>query len=177
MLKHQLGLAPLALAVLTFTAFLTFTAVWARAVGFPRLDLPRSDETLAVRGGHGGFGGGFGHFGGGFGHFGGGFGRFGGFGVRHFGFAPRHAFVRPIHRRVFIHRFPHRAVVIRRFPHRAVVIRRLPRRVVVRRFPRRAFFVGAPIYAYGGGCAWLRHRALVTGSPYWWRRYRWCLGW
>src|SRR5215467_9412266 len=30
-------------------------------------------------------------------------------------------------------------------------------------------------YAYGGGCAWLRHRALVTGSPYWWQRYRWCL--
>jgi len=55
-----------------------------------------------------------------------------------------------------------------RFPHRVAF---------VRRFPRRAFFVGAPIYAYGGGCAWLRYRALVTGSPYWWRRYRWCLGW
>jgi len=27
------------------------------------------------------------------------------------------------------------------------------------------------------GCAWLRHRALVTGSSYWWRRYRWCRGW
>ena len=27
------------------------------------------------------------------------------------------------------------------------------------------------------GCAWLRHRALVTGSRYWWRRYRWCRGW
>jgi hypothetical protein len=167
MLKPHLGSAPLALAVLTFSTLLAFTAVEARAVGVPRSDLPHPDVTTPVRGGHGGFGGGFGHFGGGFGHFGGGFGRFGGFGVRHFGFAPRHAFIRPIHRRAFIHRFPRRVVVVRRFP----------RRVVVRRFPRRAFFVGAPIYAYGGGCAWLRHRALVTGSPYWWRRYRWCLGW
>src|SRR5262249_56273308 len=88
-------------------------------------------------------------------------------GVGQLGFGRRQAFVRPIHRRAFVHRFPRRVVVVRRFPHR----------VVVRRFPRRAFFVGAPIYAYGGGCAWLRHRALVTGSPYWWRRYRWCLGW
>ena len=40
-------------------------------------------------------------------------------------------------------------------------------------------FFGAPlVYGYhGGSCAWLRHRALVTGSPYWWRRYRWCRGW
>jgi hypothetical protein len=46
------------------------------------------------------------------------------------------------------------------------------------RFHRRVF-IGGPVYAYGygGGCAWLRHRALVTGSPYWWRRYRWCRGW
>jgi hypothetical protein len=27
-----------------------------------------------------------------------------------------------------------------------------------------------------GGCGWLRHRALVTGSPYWWHRYHECLG-
>ena len=44
------------------------------------------------------------------------------------------------------------------------------------RFHRRVF-IGGPVYAYGGGCAWLRHRALATGSPYWWRRYRWCRGW
>lgn len=44
------------------------------------------------------------------------------------------------------------------------------------RFHRRVF-IGGPVYAYGGGCAWLRQRALVTGSPYWWRRYRWCRGW
>jgi hypothetical protein len=42
------------------------------------------------------------------------------------------------------------------------------------RFHRRVFFVGGTVY--GGGCAWLHHRALVTGSPYWWHRYRWCLG-
>ena len=43
-------------------------------------------------------------------------------------------------------------------------------------FHRRVFLVGGTVYGYGGGCAWLRHRALVTGSPYWWHRYRWCLG-
>jgi hypothetical protein len=45
---------------------------------------------------------------------------------------------------------------------------------------RRGFFIGAPIYSYGygDGCGWLRHRALVTGSPYWWHRYRACRrGW
>jgi hypothetical protein len=37
------------------------------------------------------------------------------------------------------------------------------------------FYVG-PRHYYGGGCAWLRHRAAVTGSSYWWRRYRACRG-
>jgi hypothetical protein len=45
----------------------------------------------------------------------------------------------------------------------------------------RGFFIGVPAYTYGyayGGCRWLRHRALATGSPYWWRRYRLCRhGW
>jgi hypothetical protein len=46
-----------------------------------------------------------------------------------------------------------------------------------------AFVIGGPVYYYGygygyGGCAWLRHRAFVTGSPYWWHRYRLCrYGW
>lgn len=46
-------------------------------------------------------------------------------------------------------------------------------------FHRRGFIIGAPVYAYGyGGCGWLRHRALVTGSSYWWHRYRVCRrGW
>ena len=36
----------------------------------------------------------------------------------------------------------------------------------------------APIVVVGGGgCEWLRQRALVRGSPYWWRRYRVCRGW
>ena len=129
MLKHQLGLAALALAVLTFPE------AEARAAALPRIDLQHPNGTTVVRGGHGGFGGGFGHFGGGFGHF-------GGSGFRHFGFAPRHAFIHPFHRRVFVHRFPRRVVFVRRFP----------RVAFFRRFPRRAFFVGAPIYAYGGGC-------------------------
>jgi hypothetical protein len=31
-------------------------------------------------------------------------------------------------------------------------------------------------YAYGcGNCAWLRRQAIITGSPYWWRRYQACL--
>ena len=38
-------------------------------------------------------------------------------------------------------------------------------------------FYSAPVVSYGYGsygnhCAWLRHQAHVTGSPYWWRRYR-----
>ena len=43
-------------------------------------------------------------------------------------------------------------------------------------------FVGGPVYYhryyYRGGCGWLRRRALITGSPYWWHRYRACrYGW
>ncbi len=50
-----------------------------------------------------------------------------------------------------------------------------------RRFDNR--FVGVGLgwwpayYAYNyayGGCAWLRHQALITGSPYWWNRYYSC---
>jgi len=46
-------------------------------------------------------------------------------------------------------------------------------------FHRRGFVIGAPVYSYSyGGCGWLRHRALVTGSSYWWHRYRLCRrGW
>ena len=34
------------------------------------------------------------------------------------------------------------------------------------------------IYYGGHSCGWLRHRAIVTGSPYWWRRYYRCRhGW
>jgi hypothetical protein len=44
---------------------------------------------------------------------------------------------------------------------------------------RRGVFVGVPLAAYGGyyyanSCSWLRHRALVTGSGYWWSRYYAC---
>lgn len=39
-------------------------------------------------------------------------------------------------------------------------------------------FYGLPAYSYGyyggGGCQWLRHRAIRTGSGYWWRRYNDC---
>ena len=30
-------------------------------------------------------------------------------------------------------------------------------------------------YGYGGGCHWLKVRALETGSRYWWKRYRLCV--
>ena len=162
MLKHQLVVATLAFATLTYSAG------GVRAASLPPGDPPHFTTTALVRfgggGGHGFGGGGFGHFGGGgFGHFGGGrFGHFGGFGVRQFGFAPRHAFVGHFHRPLIVHRF-----------HRPVFFHPFHRRV----FARRVFFVGAPVYGYYAGCAWLRHRALVTGSPYWWQRYRWCLGW
>ena len=33
-----------------------------------------------------------------------------------------------------------------------------------------------PVYVYNNSCGWLRQRALATGSRYWWRRYRECLG-
>ena len=178
MLKHQLVGAALACAALTFSAIEARTAV------LPPIDVPHASGITPVRGfggggfghfggggfghfgggGFGHFGGGFGHFGGGFRHFGGGFRHFGGFGFRRFGFAPHRAFVGHFHR-----------VAIGHF-HRAIFVRRFPRRV----FFRRAFFVGVPLYgyyAYGGACAWLRYRALVTGSPYWWQRYRWCVGW
>ena len=44
------------------------------------------------------------------------------------------------------------------------------------RHHRRFAFVGAyPDYYYDDdGCSWLRHRALLTGSPYWWHRYHAC---
>lgn len=43
----------------------------------------------------------------------------------------------------------------------------------------------APIYAYSyatsgyydDDCYWLKRRAIHTGSPYWWHRYRACRGW
>ena len=155
MLKHQLVGAALACAALTFSAIEARTAV------LPPIDVPHASGITPVRGFGGG---GFGHFGGGFRHFGGGFRHFGGFGFRRFGFAPHRAFVGHFHR-----------VAIGHF-HRPIFVRRFPRRV----FVRRAFFVGVPLYgyyAYGGACAWLRYRALVTGSPYWWQRYRWCVGW
>ena len=44
------------------------------------------------------------------------------------------------------------------------------------------FIGGFPFWGYdddyyydGGGCAWLHRRAIETGSPYWWRRYRDCV--
>jgi hypothetical protein len=32
-----------------------------------------------------------------------------------------------------------------------------------------------PRFGYVSDCAWLRRRALETGSPHWWRRYRACI--
>lgn len=45
---------------------------------------------------------------------------------------------------------------------------------------RHGYFIGYPYYyddgyyGYGYDCDWLYQRAIVTGSPYWWRRYRAC---
>ncbi len=39
-------------------------------------------------------------------------------------------------------------------------------------YRRPAIYFAAPVVAYGGHCAYLRHKAHATGSPYWWRRYR-----
>ena len=35
---------------------------------------------------------------------------------------------------------------------------------------------GLPLYSYGGDCTYLYRRAVVTGSAYWWDRYRRCSG-
>ena len=35
---------------------------------------------------------------------------------------------------------------------------------------------GLPLYSYGGNCTYLYRRAVVTGSAYWWDRYRRCSG-
>jgi hypothetical protein len=47
-----------------------------------------------------------------------------------------------------------------------------------RRFRGYAFYGLPYVYAYsaydGYGCSYLRHRALRTGSSYWWRRYEEC---
>ncbi len=52
-----------------------------------------------------------------------------------------------------------------------------PRHVHVRRPVRvvRRVYAG-PVFIAGSGCEWLRQRALVTGSGYWWRRYYLCRG-
>jgi hypothetical protein len=34
---------------------------------------------------------------------------------------------------------------------------------------------GPDYYAYND-CWWLRRQALITGSPYWWSRYNYCVG-
>ncbi len=35
----------------------------------------------------------------------------------------------------------------------------------------------APVYYRGySDCGWLKRRAFHTGSPYWWQRYRACIG-
>ncbi len=49
-------------------------------------------------------------------------------------------------------------------------------------FGHRGFYFGGPAfyaddYYYGGdggGCYWMKRRALNTGSGYWWRRYNDC---
>ncbi|MCL4764786.1 MAG: hypothetical protein KJZ80_00955 [Hyphomicrobiaceae bacterium] len=47
------------------------------------------------------------------------------------------------------------------------------------RGPRFGIWLGPSLRIHYGrrSCAWLRRRAIITGSSYWWRRYRWCRGW
>jgi hypothetical protein len=37
-------------------------------------------------------------------------------------------------------------------------------------------FVVVRGYGGGGGCYWLKRRAVFTGLPYWWKRYNECIG-
>jgi hypothetical protein len=46
-----------------------------------------------------------------------------------------------------------------------------------RHFGHRHYYYGG-VYLGGGGCRWLRYKAIATGSSYWWRRYHRCRrGW
>jgi hypothetical protein len=45
-----------------------------------------------------------------------------------------------------------------------------------RHFGRRGVFIEGGYGYVPGSCEWLRRRALASGSPYWWRRYRACTG-
>ena len=47
----------------------------------------------------------------------------------------------------------------------------------IRHRPRigRRVFIG-PVYGAYRSCEWLRRRAIITGSRYWWRRYYRCRG-
>jgi len=67
----------------------------------------------------------------------------------------------PIYRATVVHR---PAIVHRPIVHRSAIVHRR--------------IYGAPIYvaSYGTGCAWLRRRAIETGSAYWWDRYHRCIG-
>jgi hypothetical protein len=45
-----------------------------------------------------------------------------------------------------------------------------------RRFGRRGVIIERGYGYVPASCDWLRRRALVSDSPYWWRRYRECRG-
>jgi hypothetical protein len=50
-----------------------------------------------------------------------------------------------------------------------------PHHAFFRHHHRHRFAFGGVYPYYGGdGCYWLKRRAIVTGSHYWWRRYNAC---
>lgn len=61
---------------------------------------------------------------------------------------------RVFHRRAHVFRHRHR-----------------PRIIYRHRGPRFGIYIGS------SRCSWLRRRAIITGSDYWWRRYQRCRGW
>jgi len=128
----------------------------AKAAGAPDLKNALSPtHDGAVKLGRGGGGGGpIGGFAMGGGHMGGGWG--GGWGAHHGGgFGPRFA------AHEFHHGFNHDN--FHHFHNRRV-------------FVSSAFFFGGyPYYGYGN-CYWLKRRAIITGSRYWWSRYKDCVG-
>ena len=64
------------------------------------------------------------------------------------------------------------------FRHRAHLAGIAPHHSFLRhhhRFHRHRFaFIGVYPYYYGEGCYWLKRRAIITGSHFWWRRYYAC---
>lgn len=72
------------------------------------------------------------------------------------------------------HHFGKRHFGKRRFHGRHWGYRRHHRRFRPRIYFGPSYYYGYRSYGYHNRCRWLKRRAIVTGSHYWWRRYNRC---